>query len=122
MIRMKQNFLQFCRMMTTNDVVTLPDEPEELMFMPENINKSRYDFAIRMVKSKIDIGMIDRIRIPSIEDEFENLSVREKIINIENIDDSIPHNLAMNLFDKKFSDLKTDEQAIIKLLSVYCLL
>ena len=122
MIRMKQNFLQFCRMMTTNDVVTLPDEPEELMFMPENINKSRYDFAIRMVKSKIDIGMIDRIRIPSIEDEFENLSVREKLINIENIDDSIPHNLAMNLFDKKFSDLKTDEQAIIKLLSVYCLL
>lgn len=115
-------FRQFCTRIATDNIINIstPEDPMTVE-IPFNLESS-----IRVLTDTLKPlrKRFDTISIPYVEKCFDDMGKVYNIMDEEydgDVDEGIPYALAMYLYDKSFNDLSMDEQAIIKVLTVYLL-
>lgn len=109
-------FLPFCQRITTPFIVV---EQTQVTEVPNDIAE-RVTTLCNMMKPKMN--KLDRIEIPFIEALFHDMDIVEDIMEKEyngDVPDYLVETFSTNLYGQEFASLDSDQQAIIKTLSVY---
>lgn len=115
-------FRQFCKRIATDDTIniTIPEDPMTVE-IPYNLENT-INVLTNMLKPLKK--RFDTISVPYVEKYFNDMENVFKIMDEEynnDVDDGIPYALSMYLYDTQFNELSADDQAIIKVLTVYLL-
>lgn len=91
--------------------------------VPEQYNE-KIKNVVTYVRPRV--GRLDRIEVPFIRTAFEDMTkvkktLEEKTENGE-VPDGILQKLSLDIYEKEFNDLTTEEQAIIKVLACYIII
>ena len=115
-------FRQFCKRIATDDTIniTIPEDPMTVE-IPYNLENTINVLTNMLTPLK---KRFDTISVPYVEKYFNDMENVFKIMDEEynnDVDDGIPYALSMYLYDTQFNELSADDQAIIKVLTVYLL-
>jgi hypothetical protein len=115
-------FRQFCKRIATENTIeiTIPDDPMTVG-IPFNLESPIQVLTNTLKPLK---KRFDSISVPYVEKCFSDMEKVFKVMDEEydnDVDDGIPYALSMYLYDTQFNELSADDQAIIKVLTVYLL-
>lgn len=108
-------FEQFCKYHATNEQISSIDVKD----VDRNIQERAHALC-QIMKPKMTI--LDRIEIPFIEEAFKDMAKVERLLSTYNegdVPDYLLRTFSENLYGSEFTSLNEDQQAIIKILSVY---
>ena len=113
------SFLSFCQEIATPTNISITTSNEQI---PDTFRES-FDALVSQMKNKMN--RLDRIEVVFVQNKFSNMSKVDDIMQNEysgEVDDNLAAALSRALYNADFNNLVSEEQSIIKVLTVYLMI
>lgn len=113
------SFLSFCQEIATPTNISITTSNEQI---PDTFRES-FDALVSQMKNKMN--RLDRIEVVFVQNKFNNMSKVDDIMQNEysgEVDDNLAAALSRALYNADFNNLVSEEQSIIKVLTVYLMI
>lgn len=112
------SFLSFCQEIATPTNISITSNEQ----VPDEFREP-FDALVSQMKNKMN--RLDRIEVVFVQNKFNNMNKVDDIMQNEysgEVDDNLAAALSRALYNADFNNLVSEEQSIIKILTVYLMI